>query len=277
MSVFFQVLAALIVFAWLLGWAYERAQKQRERAIELSRQREIEREERELERENLRQWREIRDTAIALDRGTYMKAKWGRHLRPGDEIEDKTYDNYSKTTDQRFVTIIAPTGRINEDYPGHVKYVCMIVRDNISYERTEMWIDAEKLYDMIKYRADDIERDAAEQRTALSEEERQRKDVEVELEYQGIQAGREAEAKRRAGEVRAEYDAWVAARPTMWETQQYVRALARDWLFSEPDLPPPDKTHSPFVSTEASRALHNEEQARYEACLEIERRRAGLA
>ena len=68
MSVFFQVLAALIVFAWLVGWAYERTQKQREQAIERAR-----------EQENLRQWREMREKAIALNNGTYTKAKYGRH------------------------------------------------------------------------------------------------------------------------------------------------------------------------------------------------------
>ena len=276
MSVFFQVLAALIVFAWLLGWAYERAQKQRERAVERARQRAIEREERERERENLRQWREIRETAIALDNGTYMKAKWGRHLRPGDKIKDESYDSYSRTTEQRFVTIIATTGRTYEDYPGHVKSVRMIVRDDISYERTEMWIDPEKLYDMVEYRADDMARDAAEKRTTLSAEERQRKDAKIEAEYQRIQAERDAEAKRRAREMRAEYDAWVAARPTMWETQQYVRALARDWQFPEPDLPPPDKSYNSLFSTDASRALHGIERARFEACLGVERRRVGL-
>ena len=61
---------------------------------------------------------------------------------------------------------------------------------------------------------------AAERSKNLSvkEAERRRKDVEDEAEYQRIQAEREAEAKRHACEMRAEYDAWVAARPTMRQT-----------------------------------------------------------
>ena len=260
----------------MLGWAYERAQKQRQQAIEQARQLEVEREGRERKQENLRQRREICETAIALNNGTCTTAKYGRHLRPGDEIRDESGDQTSETTNVRFVTIIAPTGRIYEDYPGHVKYVRTIVRDHISNEQSEMWIDSEKLYDMLKYRAEDMARVAAERSKNLSKEERRRKDVEDEAEYQRIQAEREAEAKRHACEMRAEYDAWVAARPTMRQTQEYVRALARNWQFPEPDLPPPDKSHSPFFSTDASRALHDEERVRFEICLAAERRRAGL-
>jgi hypothetical protein len=87
MSVFFQVLAALIVFTWLLGWAYDRALKQ-------AREQEWRREERlrDLEEQrqkehDLQEWRKFREVAIGIEDGTYPGAKLGCHLRPGDEIQ----------------------------------------------------------------------------------------------------------------------------------------------------------------------------------------------
>jgi hypothetical protein len=268
MNIFFQVLAALIVFAWLLGWAYDRALAKQQRDAWRAEELREERERRQQERQDLRHEREMRELTIGLENNTYWRAKLGRHLEAGDRVLTDVFDHYTPGgTDRILLTIIDPKGPTYEDYPGHTKGIRMTVRDRVTRMDRQMWIDPEQSFDLLKPRP---------KTQSPSEEDRKQKDIEDEADYRRILAAREAEQERRRREMRAEYDAWIAARPTMLVLQDYVRSLAADWLFPEPDLPPPDLTHNPYFGTDASCALNLEEHRRHKACLEIERREAGL-
>ena len=267
MNIFFQVLGALIVFAWLLGWAYNRALAQQERAAWRAEERREERERRQQEREHLRNERAMREREVGLENNTYWRAKFGRHLEAGDKVLTDVFDHYTPGgTDRILLTIIDPKGPTYEDYPGHIKGIHMTVRDGVTRMDRQMWIDPEQSFDLLKPRPQ-----------PQSPSDRKQKDIEDEADYRRILAARQAEQERRRREMRAEYDAWIAARPTLLVNQDYVRSLADSWHFPEPDLPPPDLAHNPYFPTDESYAINMEEHRRHKACLEIERRKAGLA
>ena len=177
------------------------------------------------------------------------------------------------------MTIVTPTGRIYEDYPNHVgTHVRTIVLDDIFDKQTEMWIDPEKFYNMVKYRADDMIWSATpssggrpcQRRSANARTWRTMRNTSA--------SKRNERPRGNAVQTRCGRNMPLGSRHV--RPCRQLRNMSARWraigYFLSRDLPPPDRSHNPFFGTDASRALHDEERARFEACLATERRRAGL-